>query len=359
MRQGVSIACHTGSIRFLPALRCHLSIHASLQLIPRRLSLVRVLEKDAQESFGQAVHSGLSSSPKTLPCKYFYDDTGSRLFEEICQLPEYYLTRTEDAILRIHAEEMLQGWAGAGPVLIELGSGSSIKTRRLLGAALDLYGSAHYVPIDVSPAILESSARDIVHEFGRLRVTAYAGDYQAALDEISRKIRGPKCFVFLGSSLGNYPEPQAIELLCLIAQTMGTKDRLLLGTDLVKDRSTLEAAYDDSQNVTAAFNRNLLVRINRELDADFDLRGFKHRAIYREEFERVEMHLVSSRAQTVRIPGADLVVDFAPGESIHTENSHKYTTKSLAKMAEQAGFAEEASWTDAKGWFRLQRWRLA
>jgi L-histidine N-alpha-methyltransferase len=336
-----------------------LSNHASLHAVPKRLSLIRVLEEELQETFEQSVYDGLTSTPKTLACKYFYDDEGSRLFEEICQLPEYYLTRTEDAILRMHAEEMLQGWTDSGPGLIELGSGSSIKTRRLLGAVLELYGSAHYVPIDVSPAILESSARDLIDEFARLRITAYAGDYRAALDEISRKIRGPKCFVFLGSSLGNYPEPQAIELLQLLTQTMGPKDRLLLGTDLVKDRSTLEAAYDDSQGVTAVFNRNILVRINRELDADLDLSAFEHKAIYREEFERVEMHLVSNRAQTVRIPGADLVVDFAQGESIHTENSHKYTNESLAKIAEQSGFAEEASWTDAKGWFRVQRWRIA
>ena len=353
------IRCHTGRVRFPPSLRCILSIHASPQAIPKRLSLVRVLEEELQESFEQAIQRGLSSTPKTLPCKYFYDDAGSRLFEEICGLSEYYLTRTEDEILRIHAEEMLQGWSGTGPSLIELGSGSSIKTRRLLGAALELYGSARYVPIDVSPAILESSARDLIDEFARLRITAYAGDYRAALDEISRKIRGPKFFVFLGSSLGNYAEPQAIGLLRLLAQTMGPKDRLLLGTDLVKDRSTLEAAYDDSQDVTAAFNRNILVRINRELDADFDPWAFTHRAIYREEFERVEMHLVSSRAQKVRIPGAEFVVDFNPGESIHTESSHKYTPKSLAKIAEQSGFAEEASWTDAKGWFRVQKWRIA
>ena len=287
-----------------------------------------------------------------------YDAQGSRLFEAICDLPEYYLTRTEDAILRDHAEAMLQGWDEA-PALIELGSGSSTKTRRLIEAALDLYGELHYVPIDVSATILEASSRDLVRDYRPLSVTGYAGDYRAALSEIAREIHRPKCVVFLGSSLGNYEDAEAVELLALMARSMGPDDRLLLGTDLAKDRATLEAAYDDPQGVSAAFNRNLLARINRELGGDIDPSLFDHRATYRPDLGRVEMHLVSRRSQSVRIPAADLVVKFSEGETIHTENSHKYTLQALASLAAGAGFVEESAWTDERGWFRVQRWRVA
>jgi L-histidine N-alpha-methyltransferase len=333
-----------------------LSIHATSRSVPKRLSIVRVPEERNPETFAQAVRAGLTSSPKTLPCRFFYDGEGSQLFERICDLPEYYLTRTEDAILREHADAMVTGWPDA-PVLIELGSGSSTKTRRLIGAALSSYGELHYVPIDVSPTILEASARELVHDFLPLRVTGYAGDYLVALEEIARRIRKPKCIVFLGSSLGNYADAQALALLSHVAALMGPSDRLLLGTDLAKDRATLEAAYDDAQGVTAAFNRNLLVRINRELGGDFDPGSFAHEARYRDDLARVEMHLVSLHAQTVRIPAADLDVVFAAGESIHTENSHKYSLASLASLADRAGFAEEVAWTDTEGRFRVQRWR--
>jgi L-histidine N-alpha-methyltransferase len=223
---------------------------------------------------------------------------------------------------------------------------------------MELYGDLHYVPIDVSPTILESSARSLVGDFLRLRVTGYAGDYQVALHEIARRIKRPKCLVFLGSSLGNYAEAEAIDLLSHLARAMGPGDRLLLGTDLAKDPATLEAAYDDAQGVTAAFNRNLLVRINRELGGDFDPAAFEHRATYREDHGRVEMHLVSREMQMVRIPGAGIEITLADGESIHTESSHKYTSAILTTLAERAGFVEEAAWTDEREWFRVQRWRV-
>ncbi len=333
-----------------------MSTHASFRAAPRRLSIVRVAEVRTGETFPESVRRGLGSTPKTLSCQFFYDEAGSALFEKICDLPEYYLTRTEDAILREHAEAMVAGWDEA-PAMIELGSGSSTKTRHLIGAALETYGELHYVPIDVSPTILEASARELVADYLPLRVTGYAGDYHAALEEIARRIQRPKCVLFLGSSLGNYEDDQAASLLAHVARSMGPEDRLLLGTDLIKDRSTLESAYDDAQGVTAAFNRNLLVRINRELGGDFALDAFRHEARFCEDRERVEMHLVSLRDQAVSIPGADLAVSFARGESIHTENSHKYPIAGLARLATRAGFVEEASWTDAHGRFRVQRWR--
>jgi L-histidine N-alpha-methyltransferase len=213
------------------------------------------------------------------------------------------------------------------------------------------------VPLDVSPEILEESAAALLDEFPGLLVTGYAADYRAAVVEVARRVRRPKLLVFLGSSLGNSTEDEAVALLRHIAATMGEGDRLLLGTDLVKDRGVLEAAYDDARGITARFNRNLLERINRELGADFRPDRFEHRASYREDFRRIEMHLVSRVDQVVTIPGADLVVRFAAGESIHTENSHKYQPDGLGDLARRSGFIEEASWTDPKGWFRVQRWR--
>ena len=334
-----------------------MSIHSSLRTGPKRLSIVRVPEERNPETFAEAVRSGLTTLPKTLPCRFFYDAIGSELFETICDLPEYYLTRTEDAILRSYADAMIAGWRRP-PVLIELGSGSSTKTRRLISAAFEAYGDLHYIPIDVSPTILEASARELVRDFLRLRVTGFAGDYHVALEEISRSIGGPKCILFLGSSLGNYADDEALGLLGHIASVMGPEDRLLLGTDLAKDRVILEAAYDDDQGVTAAFNRNLLVRINRELGADFDPESFTHEARYRADLGRVEMHLVSCRKQTVRVPAAGIEVHFTEGESIHTENSHKYTPDALANLAARAGFAEEAGWTDDQEWFRVQKWKV-
>ena len=323
----------------------------------RRLSILRLPDPAPTESFAEAVRRGLQSFPKTLPCQYFYDAAGSGLFERICDLPEYYLTRAEDSILRVHAASMVEGWARS-PAMLELGSGSSSKTRRLIGAALDAYGDLHYLPIDVSPTILEESARDLVQEFPRLRVTGFAADYLGALSAMADRVARPKLILFLGSSLGNYESGPAIDLLRRIAGVMGPADRLLLGTDLVKDRATLEAAYDDSEGVTAAFNRNLLVRINRELGADFVPDRFAHEARYRADLGRVEMHLVSLGDQVAQIPGAGLAVEFREGESIHTENSHKYTVQGLKSLAARSGFVEDASWTDERGLFRVQRWRL-
>ena len=308
-------------------------------------------------AFAQAVRDGLQSTPRTLPCRYFYDDEGSQLFERICDLPEYYLTRTEDAILAQHADAMVAGWV-ADPILVELGSGSSSKTRRLIEALLRAYDRLHYVPIDVSRSILEDSARALVEQYPHLRVTGYAANYRDALVKIAARFDRPKLFAFLGSSLGNYETEAAVDLLRLVAQGMDSSDRLLLGTDLDKNEAKLKAAYDDAQGVTAQFNVNLLHRINRDLGGDFNADQFRHESRYNPEHHRVEMHLVSQADQTVTIPDAEISVHFARGESIHTENSHKYTPELLAELAHRAGFEEEAAWTDAGGQFRVQRWRL-
>jgi dimethylhistidine N-methyltransferase len=243
------------------------------------------------------------------------------------------------------------------PSLIELGSGSAAKTRRLIAAALRCYGQLHYIPIDVSPTALVESSEALVRQFPALRVTGYVGDYRTALAGIAMRVHGPKLWIYLGSSLGNYEPEEAVDLLTRLSETMGPSDRLLLGTDLAKDAQTLEAAYDDSQGISARFNLNLLARINRELEGEFDLANFAHRAVYHPEAGRVEMHLVSLADQEVAIPGASITVPFASGEMIHTENSHKYTEESLRELAASSGFEEEAAWTDRQGLFRVQRWR--
>ena len=346
--------------------RYPLPTHTVLQNDKRRLHLLRIenptdpesVGESAQPTFAQSVRQGLLQKPKALPFAYFYDEVGSALFDQICRLPEYYLTRTEDAILGEFAVEMVAGWSEP-PTLIELGSGSAEKTRRLIAAAIADYGRLHFIPIDVSGSALEASAKQLVRAFSALRVTGFVGDYHAALSEISSRVHGPKLIVFLGSSLGNYEPDAAVALLAKLAGVMGPDDRLLLGTDLVKDARVLERAYDDAQGVTARFNRNLLARINRELHADFAIDRFRHRAFYRPDLARVEMHLESTIRQSVSIPGAGVEIPFEAGESIHTENSHKYTEERLFSLAERSGFVEEASWTDPASWFRVQSWRVA
>jgi L-histidine Nalpha-methyltransferase len=335
-----------------------LAFEAAPSVQARRLTIVEGGESAGEppDAFALAVRSGLRSKPKTLPCRYFYDDRGSRLFEQICELPEYYLTRTEDSILLEHADAMVDGWL-SDPVLVELGSGSSSKTRRLISAALRAYGALHYVPIDISKTILEESAEALVENFPNLHVTGFAANYRDALAGVVERFDRPKLFLFLGSSLGNYETDEAVELLSLVGRSMDSSDRLLLGTDLDKAPSLLEAAYDDAQGVTARFNLNLLERINRELGGRFDLSRFEHQARYREDLRRVEMHLVSLTAQEVSIPGAGLRVRFGEGESIHTENSHKYTPEMLQTLADDSGFVEENAWTDRQGLFRLQLWK--
>ena len=325
----------------------------------RRLTIVQTGETPGEpaDAFALAVRSGLTSEPRTLPCRYFYDEEGSRLFEQICDLPEYYLTRTEDALLRDHADAMVDGWA-ADPVLIELGSGSSSKTRRLIAAAIRAYGGLHYVPIDVSRSILEGVGRGpgprLPPASGhRPMPPTTATPWSARLSGSTARSCSPSSV----PAWANYEIDEAVDLLALIARGMDPSDRLLLGTDLDKDPAILEAAYDDSRGVTARFNLNILARINRELGGRFVLDRFRHEARYHAGLRRVEMHLVSLDDQDVFIPGAGLTVAFARGDSIHTENSHKYTPELLQTLAERAGLEEDAAWVDARGWFRVQRWR--
>ena len=338
----------------LPRLRCFLAI---VTRGSARRPILRKSTSQGHDRFARDVRDGLLGRPKTLPCTYLYDDRGSELFEEICTLPEYYLTRTEDSILQTSADAMVAGWSRA-PVLIELGSGSSTKTRRLIAAARARYGRVHYLPIDVSATILAESAQALARDFPGLRVTGVTGDYRSSLAEICKRIRRPKLILFLGSSIGNYDANSARELLGGISDSMTPDDAFLLGTDLIKDPARLEAAYDDSAGVTAAFNKNLLRRINRELGGNFHLDAFDHEARFNARQSRVESHLVASSRQCVEIPAAKLSVVFEAGESIHAESSHKFDSQSLAELAAATGFVEDAAWTDDQDDFRVQRWRL-
>ncbi|MCA1630869.1 MAG: L-histidine N(alpha)-methyltransferase [Acidobacteria bacterium] len=337
-----------------------------------RLRLHRLAgEGGATTAFAEDVRRGLTSHPKRLFPKYFYDELGSLLFEAICKLPEYYLTRAEDEILSRHADEIAKlacegldeflfhdeasrDAPKSEPVtLVEFGSGSSAKTRRVVEALLRRQQSLLYVPIDISHTALEAGAHALLDEYPRLRVEAYAGDYDAALARLGegREERGRTLALFLGSNVGNFEAAEAGAFLRRVRGVLSAGDALLVGADLKKDAAILEAAYDDPLGVTAAFNLNLLARINRELGADFDPRNFRHVARYDESAGRVEMYVESKRAQTVRVRALGLEVGFAAGERVHTENSHKYDAAQLSDLARGAGFVAARAWRDEANLF--------
>ena len=303
-----------------------------------------------QKTLRSAVLEGLSRERTTLPCRFFYDDRGSALFEQICRLPEYYPTRTERAILECHAGEMIEAAGGSDLALVELGCGSAGKTRLLIAAALARQSTLHYVPIDISRDFLHFSAEELMKEYPTLSITAIAAEYDDAL-EVLPSHGGPRLILFLGSNIGNFERDEATAFLRRIRGRMEAGDRLLVGVDLVKDRGVLEAAYNDAAGVTAAFNKNLLRRINRALGGDFDLEQWEHRAPWVPESSRIEMWLVSRRAQTVTLEGR--AFPFRAGEGVHTENSHKHTREGFAALCGEAGLSVEARWTDAREWFAV------
>ncbi len=310
------------------------------------------------DSFAEDVRKGLSATPKRLLPKYFYDALGSQLFEAICLLPEYYPTRAESEIFAHHAAEIIRELPS--PItLSELGSGSSVKTRLLIEAILARQTQLHYQPMDISASILEQSAEKLLADYAHLRISGHVCDYTIGLGEIERNGTERVLALFLGSNIGNYTPQAAHQLLRQIRSALRPGDALLLGADLKKSREILEAAYDDSLGVTAAFNLNLLARINRELDANFDLRQFRHRAVFNEKESRVEMHLASTVAQSVEIRGLAMTFSFQPGETIHTENSYKYDLDMLAELATASGFATAKTWFDAERRFSCNLWMAA
>ncbi len=302
--------------------------------------------------FAHDVFEGLNASPKQIPSVYFYDEKGSRLFEAICDLPEYYPTRTETLILRNHAREIALRFP-SNLRIIELGSGSSVKTRILLESFLKKNGTARYIPIDVSGSILFQSARVLKRRYPDLTVQPVAARYEQGVQQSIVHDGAHHLILWLGSSIGNFTREQAVGFLNTIRTLAGPNASFLIGIDLRKERSLLEKAYDDAQGVTAAFNLNLLERMNRELLADFDLNAFKHLARYDEQKGRVEMHLVSRKKQTVYFADSGFTVRFEAGESIHTENSYKYSMEEIEDLAAQTGFILKQQWLDPKLWFSL------
>jgi L-histidine Nalpha-methyltransferase len=281
---------------------------------------------------------------------------GSQLFEQICALPEYYPTRTEAAILAGCADDLVAHLQHHVD-LVELGSGSATKTRLVLEALLRRHKRLRFIPVDISRSILEESSRALVEEYEQLEVYAVAAEYHDGLDLLKQQGGPPRLILWLGSNVGNFQRHDAVHFLQRLHTTMRPDDRFLIGIDLRKDATILESAYDDAAGVTAAFNKNLLTRINRELGAEFDLDTFSHEARWNQEAGRVEMHLVSQIAQSVHIAEIDLTVEFEASESIHTENSYKYSPDEIETLATASHFRMECQWFDEERRFSVNLWQ--
>ena len=303
----------------------------------------------AADEFLRDVLAGLGRPQKAIPCKYFYDEEGSRLFEAITELKEYYPTRTEVAILKEHVADMAE-LLGPHCLLIEFGSGNSTKTEVLLNLLVDPAG---YVPIEISREHLLESVSRVRAAHPDLEILPVVADYTGEIELPESKVPAERRVAFFpGSTIGNFGPGDATDFLKMKAELVGPGGGLLIGVDLRKDPATLERAYDDVTGVTAAFNRNLLVRANRELNADFRPEAFEHRAVWNEEAGRVEMYLVSLGDQKVRVGEKEFA--FEDGETIWTESSYKYTSEEFRRLAELAGFRQECVWTDADELFSVQ-----
>ncbi|MFZ5731338.1 MAG: L-histidine N(alpha)-methyltransferase [Pseudomonadota bacterium] len=297
-------------------------------------------------AFASDVIEGLTQQPKMLLPKYFYDETGSHLFEQITRLPEYYPTRVELGILRDRAAEFAS-IIPPNAALIEFGAGATTKVRLLLEAC----GIAAYVPVDISGDFLNAQARDLRADFPHLAVHPVTADFMADFALPAAVKDMPKVGFFPGSTLGNFDPPDAQRFLESARKILGPGALLLIGVDLEKDEDILHAAYNDAAGVTARFNLNVLKRINTELGGDFDLSAFRHQAIYNRDLHRIEMHLISTKAQTARLFGSGF--DFRAGESIHTESSYKYSIARFHALARSAGWTPRRSWTDADRMFSV------
>jgi dimethylhistidine N-methyltransferase len=305
------------------------------------------LDRDEHETFLADVIAGLTDNPKRLGAKYFYDAAGSQLFEEITRLPEYYPTRTEMGILRRDGARLM-GELAPGTALVEFGSGSTVKVRVLLDAAPNL---AAYVPVDISGEFLGAEATRLQDDYPHLKVLPVAADFTGLFD-LPPQVRGrPLVGFFPGSTIGNFEPHETDAFLRRAARILGPASRFIVGVDLVKDEHVLNAAYNDAAGVTARFNLNVLTRINRELGADFDLAAFAHRAFYNPTRSRIEMHLESLVRQKIHV--ARRTIPFRAGETIHTENSYKYTRERFAAVAAAAGWTTRAVFTDPAQYFSV------
>lgn len=297
-----------------------------------------ILESPISDGFAEAVRAGLGRRPRSIPPRFFYDARGSALFERICTLPEYYVTRTEFAILERYAREF-----PSAETVIEFGCGYGAKTRLLFEAFFQTRREMTFVPVDISERALEEAGRRLTDAHPGLTVRAIRAEFERAFQLIPRE---PSLVLFLGSNIGNLDHAEAVRFLSALRG-----HQVLVGFDMQKDPELLRAAYDDAQGVTAEFNLNLLARINRELGGDFDLGRWKHHSFYNAAAHRVEMHLVSQGAQVVHV--LDAVHPFEAGERIHTENSYKFSDAQIRAIAAESGFRVEKRWTDEQGWFSV------
>lgn len=327
-------------------------MHGAGTAVSDRFELIEVPRRNGAPTFGQDVLAGLQATPKRLSSKYLYDRVGSALFEAITHLPEYYLTAAETEILRECGWEIVR--VLDEPIdFVELGSGSAAKTRLLIGEALRVQGRLRYSPIDISTDALRASSLALVESFAGLSVRAYAGDYFDVLASGALSLRRRTLAMFMGSNIGNYEPDDAARLLRLLAGALRAGDGLLLGADLKKDPATLELAYDDPVGVTAAFNKNLLERINAQLGGNFDLRNFAHVARYDRRRGSVDSFLEAREAADVTLSALGLKVGLKSGERIHTESSYKFSDGDVARLGADAGFELRSTWHDRAGRFSL------
>lgn len=305
-----------------------------------------------QDTFADDVRAGLTSDPKSLMCRYFYDQLGSQLFEEICEQPEYYLTRAETEILQQHGESIAEQMAQE-PILVELGSGSGLKTRILLNALLSKFGQLTYLPVDISTSMLEESAQQLLQDFPRLSVSGISGEYRFGLQQLKKLSGQSKLILWLGSNVGNMNRCEAAQFLSEVGSLMLADDRFLMGVDRLKDVQVLHDAYNDAAGVTARFNLNILGRLQRELHAELDLSNFQHSAKFDPQEGRIEMSLESLCEQTIQLRDLDLTVKLAANEQILTEHCHKYSESQIKELAQAAGLEICNWWSDSQQRFSL------
>ena len=323
-----------------------------------RLIIHDLAQQNGHADFARDVQLGLSSTPKQLFPKYLYDDLGSRLFEAICEVEEYYLTRAEDEILTNHADDIVRATPDCH-TLIELGSGSAEKTRKVIDAFFRRQSDLLFVPVDISASALEESSHALLVSYPALQIEAYAADYFQALDALELAGSEPALVLFLGSNIGNFEPDDALRFFRAIRKVLRKGDALLLGADLKKDAAALEAAYNDPLGVTRAFIVNELARINRELGANFDLWAFGLRSLYNQSIGRIEVYLESLRDQTVDLHELNMTVQFAAGERIHMENAYKFDLPGLRELGAQSGFNLEDHWLDEGKRFSSNLFRAA
>lgn len=327
-----------------------------VSIINERLKIYELKHLSKTNSFAEDVKIGLTSENKYLLPKYFYDSKGSELFEKICDTEEYYPTRTEISILK-NLSDIISERNIEKNLIVELGSGSSVKTNYILSSFLKLRDRLHYVPIDVSRILIESS-KVLIEKYDKLFITGLISFYQEGIDFIFSLDKSPKLILFLGSSIGNFEQKDAIDFLKMVKRNMNEEDRLLIGFDLVKDKKVLEDAYNDKTGITEEFNLNILKRINKELDADFDLKKFEHSAVYNEIECRIEMYLIAKEDIVVNVKKINENVHFKKGEKIHTENSYKFTYDMINELAGKSGMEFSDYYTDDRNYFSLCAFKI-